>query len=309
MLIVAGRGTASVAEYQHMKFKDALRTKDFVLTGHLNLANVTDAEALIRQGEILRSSVDAVHLADIASVQPQMSTISAAALLIPQNIDPIVHFTCRDRNRIALQKDFFGAAALGVTSVFVTRGKKVPNAEQRPVRNVFDTRTNELLAFINGLKNDETPLIEPDFVVGTNAVIFDPDDNWHPDNLNQKCDVGANIVQLQLCFDMDVLRNYMARIVASKLTHRANFLTALSPLRSAEAARSMRDNIRGALVPDAIIERMENASDPEREGIDICAELLQEVAEIPGVSGASLVSMGELETITAAIEASGVRSS
>ncbi len=292
-----------------MKFKDALKTKDFVLTGHLNLANVTDAETLIRQGEILRSAVDAVHLADNASMQPQLATVSAAALLIPQNIDPIVHFTCRDRNRIALQKDFFGAAALGVTSVLVMRGKKVPKAESRAVRNVFDTPANELLAFINGLRNEETPVIAPDFVSGTNAVIFDPEDNWSPDNLSQKCDVGANIVQLQLCFDMDVLRNYMARIVASKLTHRADFLTALSPLPSAKAARSMRDNIKGALVPDAIIERLENASDPEREGIDICAELLQEVAKIPGVSGASLVTLGELETIIAAIEASGLRGS
>ncbi|MCP4936521.1 MAG: hypothetical protein GY927_20535, partial [bacterium] len=150
-----------------MKFKDALRTKDFVLTGHLNLAPVTDAESLIDQGEILRSSVDAVQLADNASMKPQLSNISAAALLIPQSIDPIVHFTCRDRNRIALQKDFFGAAALGVTSAMVMRGKKVPKAKARAVRNVFDTPANELLAFIDGLKNDEVPLIAPDFLVGT----------------------------------------------------------------------------------------------------------------------------------------------
>lgn len=292
-----------------MKFKDALRTKDFVLTGHLNLAQVTDADSLIKQGEILRSSVDAVQLADNASMKPQLSSISAAALLIPQSIDPIVHFTCRDRNRIALQKDFFGAAALGVTSVMVMRGKKVPKAKAHAVRNVFDTPANELLAFINGLKNDETPLITPDFLVGTNAVIFEPDDDWSPDSLTQKCDAGANFVQLQLCFDMDVLRNYMARIVAAKLTHRVCFLTALSPIPSAEAARSMRDNIKGALMPDTIIARLENASDPESEGIDICAELLQEVAKIPGVSGASLITLGRLETITAAIEKSGVRKS
>lgn len=279
-----------------------------MLTGHLHLARVTDADSLIRQGEVLRSAVDAVQLPDNASMKPQMSSVAAAALLIPRNIDPIVHFTCRDRNRIALQKDLFGAAALGVTSVLVMRGKKVPNARSRAVRNVFDTPAKELLAFINGLKNDEIPLIAPDFLAGTNAVIFDPDDNWSPDNLIQKCDAGANFVQLQLCFDMDVLRNYMARIVASKLTHRASFLAALSPIPSAEAARSMRDNIKGALIPESIIERLEHASDPVREGIDICAELLQEVATIPGVSGASLLTLGGLEAITAAIEASGVRS-
>jgi methylenetetrahydrofolate reductase (NADPH) len=108
---------------------------------------------------------------------------------------------------------------------------------------------------------------------------------------------------------MGVLRNYMARIVASKLTHKLNIITALSPLPSAEVARWMRDNVKGALVPESIIERMEQASDPENEGIDICAELLQELATIPGVSGVNLLTLGNLETIPAAIDASGVRPS
>ncbi len=108
---------------------------------------------------------------------------------------------------------------------------------------------------------------------------------------------------------MRVVRNYMARIVASKLTHKLSFITALSPLPSAEMARWMRDNLKGALMPESIIGRMEQASDPEHEGIEICAELLQELATIPGVSGANLVTLGKLEAIPAAIDASGVRPS
>ena len=84
---------------------------------------------------------------------------------------------------------------------------------------------------------------------------------------------------------------------------------ALSPFPSADVARWIRDNVKGALVPEPIIERMEEASDPEREGIEICAELLQELATIPGVRGVNLLTMGKLETIPAAIEASGVRQS
>ena len=60
-------------------------------------------------------------------------------------------------------------------------------------------------------------------------------------------------------------------------------------------------------MPESIIERMEQAADPEREGVEICAELLQEVASIPCVDGANLLTLGELETIPAAIDASGVR--
>ena len=157
------------------------------------------------------------------------------------------------------------------------------------------------------MKDDEIDSLVSDFRVGATAEIFEPGANWTPDNLIAKCDAGANFVQTQICLDMDVVRNYMARIVASKLTHRATFIMALSPLPSADVARWMQDNVKGALVPESIIERMELASDPECEGIEICAELLRELATIPGVSGANLLTMGKLETIPAAIDAYGVR--
>jgi methylenetetrahydrofolate reductase (NADPH) len=290
-----------------MTFRDSLKTKDFVVTAHVNLGQAPDAESLNRQGEILRPAVDAVQLTD--TTQLHMSGIAAAAILRQQDIDPIVHMNCRDRNRIALQKDFLGAAALGVSSVLVMRGRKIPDARKLRVRNVFDTPALEFMAYIQSLKNAENASLDSDFLVGASAEIFDPDADWTPANLIRKCDSGANFFQMQLCFDMAVVRNYMAHIVASKLTHRATFIAALSPLPSADVARWMRDNVKGALVPESIIERMEQASDPECEGIGICAEFLREVATIPGISGANLLTMGKLETIPSAIEASGVRPS
>jgi len=290
-----------------MTFKKSLNTKDFVVTAHVKLAEALDAESLLRQGEILRPVVDAVQLTD--STQMHMSGIAAAALLIQQGLDPIVHMNCRDRNRIALQKDLIGAAALGVTSVLVMRGKEIPHSKELGVRNVFDTPALELMAYIQSLKQTENTSLVHNIHVGANAELFDPDPDWTPKNLIRKCDAGTNFIQLQICFDMRVLRNYMARIIASKLTRRVSFIVALSPLPSADVARWVRNNVKGALVPESIVERMEQASDPESEGIEICAELLQEVATIPGISGANLLALGKLESIPAAIDASGVRPS
>ena len=290
-----------------MTFKDALKTKEFVVTAQLNLADARDSDSLIRQGETVSESADAVQL--VESKQAHMSGVAAAALLLPQGVDPIVHMNCRDRNRIALQKDLIGAAALGVTSVLIMRGAKIPQSPKVGVRNVYDTPALEFMTYINGLKQEEDTRLPSDFIIGANAELFDAPADWVPNNLIRKCDAGANFVQLQICFDMDIARNYMARIVASKLTHRANFIMALAPLPSADAARWVRDNVKGALVPEATIERLEQAAEPENTGIEICAELLREAAAIPGVSGANLVTMGSLDTIPAAIEASGVRAS
>ena len=291
-----------------MRFRDALRSKDFVVTAHVNLAHVPDTATLVRQAEILRPCVDAVQLTDNPAAQVHMSGIAASVLLARQGIDPILHMTCRDRNRIALQSDLIGAAALGVTNVLFMRGDRIPDRLKPKVRSVFDTDARELMEFARGLRDSrEVPLVV-DFLIGATATVFDPGPGWTPVNLTAKCDAGANFVQTQLCFDMDVVRNYMAQLVASKLTHRASFLMALTPLPSAEAARWIRQNVKAALVPLPVIERMNQATDPEREGIKICAEMLAELATIPGVAGASLLSLGDLAAMPAAIEASGVRS-
>jgi methylenetetrahydrofolate reductase (NADPH) len=288
-----------------MTFKDSLKTKDFVVTAKVNLAEAPNRNSLIRQCEILRPVVDAAQLTD--TTKEHMSGVAAAAILIQQGIDPIVHMSCRDRNRIALQKDLIGATALGVTSVLVRRGKKLPKGKKLGITNVFDTTALDFMAYIQNLKQDDNASIVSDFMLGANAELFDPDDDWTPKNLIKKCDAGVNFVQLQICFDIGVVRNYMERIVSSKLARKAHFIAALSPLPSADGARWVRDNVKGAIVPEFIIDRMERSPNPTSEGIDICAELLQELATIPGVSGADLSALGDIEAIPAAIDASGVR--
>ena len=290
-----------------MSFKDALTTRDFVVTAHVNMSRVPDAGALIRQGNTLREAVDAVQITDNPGAEVHMSGLAASALLLAEAIDPILHMTCRDRNRIALQSDLIGAAALGITSVLLMRGDRAPEHMKPKVRGVFDTRPQELMAFARQLKVARDVPLMTDLLIGATATVFDPDETFTPVNLARKCEAGANFVQTQLCFDMDVVRNYMRHMVSAQLTRRLSFIMALSPLPSAEVAYWVRDNVRGALVPASIIQRMEQATDAQREGINICAEMLDELATIPGVSGASLLSLGSLEAIPAAIEACGVR--
>ena len=291
-----------------MSFKEALRTKDFVVTAQANLAQVPDTDALTRHAETLKPCVDAVQLTDNPAAQVHISGLAASALLLRQGVDPILHMTCRDRNRIALQSDLIGAAALGVTSVLVMRGDRIPDHLKPRVRSVFDTDARELMAFMRQLKDSQDVPLVADFAIGATATVFDPEPGWAPVNLTRKCDAGANFVQTQLCFDMAAVRNYMARLVRAKLTHRASFLMALAPLPSAQAARWIKDNVKAALVPESVIERLDRAADPRREGIRMCAEMLAELATIPGVAGASLISFGSLDAIPAAIEASGVHS-
>jgi methylenetetrahydrofolate reductase (NADPH) len=246
--------------------------------------------------------VDGIQITDNPYGHVQMSSLAAAGLLLQADIDAVPQMSCRDRNRTALESDLIGARALGVESLILFRGDGY-RAPDGPTP-VFDLDAKQLITAARGFGNDEDP---HRFHIGCVATVFNPVAGWQPDELMAKADSGAQFIQTQLCFDMDVLRRYMARLVAAKLTWRTNIVIAVAALPSALSAQWLQQNLRGALMPDTVVSRLEAAKDPEYEGVKICAELLQELAEIPGVSGANLMTPGNVETIPAAIEASGIR--
>ena len=177
---------------------------------------------------------------------------------------------------------------------------------------MFDIGAIDLIATAASIRDGEVfvdtkPAGAPDLYLGTVATVFNPAEGWEPEKLTSKADAGAQFIQLQLCFDMEILRAYMARIVSSKLTWRFQLLVGLAVLPSADAARKLRKSRPDSIISSAVVQRLEQAADPEAEGVQIAAELLQEIAEIPSLAGVSLVTPGEPESIAAAISASGVR--
>ena len=140
-----------------------------------------------------------------------------------------------------------------------------------------------------------------------NQLVFNPKSGWKPTSLLAKVEAGARFIQTQLCFDVATLRRYMNHVVEAQLTWKTAVIVSVATLPSAMSAKWLRKNLRGSVVPKKVIRRLEQARDPEQEGIIICSELLQELGEVPGVSGAHLMTPGNLETIPAAILASGLR--
>jgi methylenetetrahydrofolate reductase (NADPH) len=147
----------------------------------------------------------------------------------------------------------------------------------------------------------------PEFFIGAVATVFDATAGWEPKSLLAKLDAGVQWVQTRLCMDLPLLRNYMRRFVTAHLTHRAHVVVTVAPLLSVESVRRMRANVRGARIPPALALRLKQASDPERTGVEICAEILRALAELPGVAGAHIIAPGDPDLVRAVIDASGLR--
>ena len=287
-------------------FREALRSRAFTVTADLALDRSADAAAVRRQAQLLGPLVDALQVPDAHDGRLQMSGQAAAAILLGEGVDPLVHLTGRDRNRIALENDLLGLGVLGVTSLLLTRGEELPKGYRPPTRQVLELSGADLVTTAVQLGEDESIPGVPGFCVGTAATVFAPKAGWAPQALLARVDAGVAFVQTQVCFNMKALRRYMEHLVAARLTWRCAVIVTLAVLPDLAAAQKLRQQLHGAAVPQKLLQRMAGAADPGQEGVRICVERIHRLREVPGVSGVNLVTPGSPERLAETLVATGL---
>lgn len=288
----------------------AARSGSFALT--TELAPVPDPPTLLARARRLQGHVDAIQITENPGLRPLGSPLLAATLLQQAGIETVLHLNCRDRNRAALQGELLGAAAAGIRALLLTRTVALRTGRIARKHAVFDIGVRELIRNASRIRDTETPAAyslakAPEFFIGAAATVFEATAGWEPKALLSKLDAGAQWMQTQLCMDLALLRGYMRHFVTEHLTHRCHVMVSVTPLPSVEIARRLRRNLRRARIPRDLVHRIQQAADPERAGVEICAEILRELAGIPGVSGAHILAPGEPDLIRAVVEASGLR--
>jgi methylenetetrahydrofolate reductase (NADH) len=287
-------------------FKSAAASRDFSVSAEIFLKPETGAAIIREQAALLKPFVDGVLVTDNQFGHLHLSTLAAASLLLANGVDPIVQLATRNRNRIALLSELLGAGALGVTSLVLVRGDRVPEGFSPRPKAVHDLDATELIATASKLKTDERLASLPDFYIGGLVTPHVPKPGWVPQKLTAKVDAGAQFVFTHTCMDMAVLREYMKHLIADGLIRRINVCVAIAIIDSVADADWLRSHRPNVNIPEPLLKRVRQAKDPEQESVRICVELLQELQEIPGVSGAHLVATRNLATIPAAVAAAGL---
>ncbi|MEK9647213.1 MAG: methylenetetrahydrofolate reductase [Alphaproteobacteria bacterium] len=293
---------------------DAIASGRFAVTAEVTPPLSANPDDLLSKASVLKGVVDAANVTDGASARAHMSSVVAAALLLQNGIEPVLQFTCRDRNRIALQSDLLGGAAMGVENLLILRGDDPSAGDQPDAKPVFDYESRDLMEAAKMMR-DEGKLPSgreisspPKFFIGGADVPSDPaSERWNPSGLTAKLNAGAGFIQTQFCFDVDLVRKYAAGLVDAGISERAGVLIGIGPLASARSARWMVANLWGTTIPDALIDRLDAAEDPKAEGTKICADLMAAYAEIDGIAGVHLMAPLNVDSIPAAVERSGVR--
>lgn len=287
-------------------FKDAINKRAFTITAECFLKPETDAESIQYQAELLRDHVDAVLVTDNQFGALHMSTVAAARLLLDNGVDPIVQLNCRNRNRIGLLADLLGAAALGASSFLLVRGGRIPKDIKPRPKPVNDVDATTLITLAASLNEQDGMQSAPELFIGGSTIPHEPKADWIPRKLIAKADAGARFLLTYTCMDIELLRRYMKRLVTVQMTRRLTFIVGTAIFSSAEEALWLRRNRPNVLIPDAVVSRLEGASDARAEGLAICAEQLNEMANIPGIAGANIMATTELAMIPEAIQAAGL---
>jgi 5,10-methylenetetrahydrofolate reductase len=289
-----------------------LRRGEFAVTTELNPPDSADPEDVYNRAKIFDGWVDGINAVDASGANCHMSSVGICALLTRMGYAPIMQIACRDKNRIAIQGDVLGAAAMGVANILCLTGDGVQAGDQPGAKPVFDLDSISLLETVRIMRDNGKFLsgrkltTPPELFLGAAVNPFAPPYDFRPIHLGKKIAAGAQFIQTQYCFDVPMLKTFMAKARDLGFLEQVYLLVGVGPLASAKTAKWIRSNVPGIHIPDSVIKRLEGAADQKKEGKQLCIDIINEVKEIPGVSGIHVMAYRQEEYVAEIVSESGV---
>lgn len=282
-----------------MRFKELFKDKRFVVTAECGPPKGADRGVIERKASLLKGYVDAVNVTDNQTSIVRMSSMAACVILKELGIEPIMQMVTRDRNRIALQSDIFGAYALGIENVLCLSGDHQRFGNHPSARNVFDLDSIQLIQTIKMMR-DEGKVLGGDRIEGIPKMTIGACENPFADpfefrvlRLSKKIKAGAEFIQTQCIFNLERFKAFMEMVCEKHLNEKAYILAGVTPLKSPAMAHYIKNNVAGMDIPDEIIERMKGVpkENQKEEGIKICVETIEEIKNIKGVAGIHIMAI------------------
>jgi len=281
------------------RLEKVLTAGKFAVTSELGPPPSADGDAIRKKAEVCLGKVDGINITDNQTAVVRMSSIGAATIAISCGLEPVMQMVCRDRNRIAMQSDILGAAALGIKNILLLSGDHQKFGNHPQSKNVYDLDSIQLISMVKGMRDEKKfqsgdPIKdhEPQMYIGAVENPFADPFEFRVARLTKKAEAGADFIQTQCIFDLPKFQRWMDLVVKQGIHKKVHIMAGMTPVRSAKALHYMKNEVAGMSIPDELIKRMESAKDPKEEGVNICVEMIAEVRKIEGVAGIHLMPIG-----------------
>jgi methylenetetrahydrofolate reductase (NADPH) len=293
-----------------VSLRERLASGGFAVTAEISPPRGASTAKITETAEGLKDWVDAVNVTDNQGSNVRLASWAGSLAVQSAGLDPIMQMTCRDRNRIALQSDLLGASALGIRNILVMTGDHPKFGDHPEAKPVFDLDSVQLLWALRTMRDEHVLLSgrkldpPPDCFLGAVENPFAPPVQFRAERLGKKVAAGAQFVQTQFVFDVPAFARWMAQVRDLGLHERCAVLAGVGAVRSIKALDYMRDHVPGVVVPDEAYQRLRSVprDKTEREGAKLAAEIIQQVAEIPGVAGVHLLVAGNERAVPQILE-------
>ena len=291
-----------------------LEAKIFAVTGELGPPQSADAEVIRRKAKILRGHIDACNVTDGQTAVVRMASWAACLIAEDEGLDPIVQMTCRDRNRIALQMDVLGIAALGMNNMLCLTGDHQKFGNHPTAKGVYDLDSIQFVKMVRDMRDEkkfqcgEEMAVEPHLFIGAAENPFADPFSFRAPRLAKKAAAGADFIQTQIVYNVDKFAEWMKMARDRGLHDKMKILAGVAPIKSVGAARYMKTRVPGMDVPDGVVARLQGVSKEQvsKEGMKLCIDIINQVREIEGVAGIHLMAIEWEEAVPEIVEAAGL---
>jgi len=289
-----------------------LKKGEFVVTSELGPPRGAGREVVEKKAEILKGYADAFNLTDCQTAMVRLSSIAAGTILVNMGMEPIIQMTCRDRNRIAIQSDILGAAALGMKNLLCLTGDHQCFGDHPDAKGVFDIDSIQLLDIVRQMRDEkkfqsgEDIKVEPRLFLGAAENPFADPFKYRAIRLAKKIRAGTDFIQTQIIYNIEKFEEWMGLVRDMGLHKKVFILAGVTPIRSLGMAKYMKKNVPGMDVPDEIIKRLEGAEKKKAEGINICLDIIERVRRIEGVAGVHIMAIEWEDIVPEIVERAGL---
>lgn len=296
------------------KLEKILSEGKFAVTCECGPPKGSNVDVIKRKAEIIKDYIDAVNVTDCQTAVVRMSSIASCIILKNLGLEPIMQMTCRDRNRIAIQSDIFGAYAFGIKNILCLSGDHQKFGNHPTAKNVFDMDSIHLLQTVRKMR-DENKVLSGDEIDGGVKMFIGAAENPFGDPFNfrairlaKKVKAGCDFIQTQCIYNISKFEEWMKDVRDRGLHKKVYILAGVTPLRSPAMARYMKSMVAGMDIPDEIIERIASVPKEKQkeEGIKICIETVQKVKSIKGVSGVHIMAIEWEEKVPEIVKMAGL---
>jgi methylenetetrahydrofolate reductase (NADPH) len=296
------------------RLEQILNAGQFAVTSECGPPRGAEPGVIRKKGELLKGFVDAINVTDNQTSVVRMSSIAACVILKAMGLDPIVQMVTRDRNRIALQSDILGAAALGMNNLLCLSGDHQTFGDDPQAKNVFDLDSIQLIQLVKRMRDEgifpsgkkiEGP---PKMFIGAAENPFAEPFAIRPLRLAKKVDAGVDFIQTQCIYNHDRFEKFMDEVRNLGLHKEVKILAGVTPLKSAGMAKFMKKNVAGMDIPDAVIKRLADAPKEEQSavGIEVCVESIRRLRQVEGIAGVHVMAIEWEQKVPEIVEKAGL---